>query len=106
MIKLVDIAPEREGADGFITRAKELCRVSMAHTEADYEEARAAFGKGVMHVTHLFNAMTGLNHRAPGAVGAVLIPTPLWRNLSAMVSTFTRLSCVLRSACWERTEQS
>lgn len=71
MIKLVDIAPEREGADGFITRAKELCRVSMAHTEADYEEARAAFGKGVMHVTHLFNAMTGLNHRAPGAVGAV-----------------------------------
>lgn len=71
MIKLVDIAPERAGADEFIARAKSLCRVSMAHTEADYGTAKAAFAKGVSHVTHLFNAMTGLNHREPGAVGAV-----------------------------------
>lgn len=72
LIRLVDIAPECGGAEAFIARAKALCRVSMAHTEAGYEAAQAAFRAGVSHVTHLFNAMTGLGHRAPGAVGAVL----------------------------------
>ena len=53
-------------------RAKELCTVSIAHTTAKYEDAKAAFDWGVSHVTHLFNAMNGLHHRNPGVVGAAL----------------------------------
>ena len=70
-IKLVDIAPECTGADAFIRGAKELCTVSIAHTEADYETASQAFRTGITHATHLYNAMPGFNHRAPGVVGAV-----------------------------------
>ena len=71
IIKLVDIAPEVEGADEFIREVRGYCRVSFAHSTADYDQAKRAFSLGVTHVTHLFNAMTGLSHRAPGAVGAV-----------------------------------
>ena len=70
-IKLVDIAPECEGSDEFIENASKICRVSIAHTDADYEQAKAAFTKGVTHATHLFNAMQGFGHREPGVVGAV-----------------------------------
>lgn len=71
IIKIVDIAPECDGAYEFIENAKKLCRVSIAHTDADYEKTKAAIEKGVTHVTHLFNAMPGFNHRDPGVVGAV-----------------------------------
>ena len=71
IIKLVDIAPECDGADEFISNARKLCKVSIAHTDANYEQAKTAFSKGVTHVTHLFNAMQGLGHREPGVVGAV-----------------------------------
>lgn len=70
IIRLVDIAPECDGADRFIEGASRLCRVSLAHTDANYKQATEAFRKGVTHVTHLFNAMPGLGHREPGAVGA------------------------------------
>lgn len=72
MIKLVDIAPEQEGGEDFILNAKELCTVSIAHTDADYEQAAHAFRLGISHATHLYNAMSGISHRAPGVVGAVL----------------------------------
>ena len=71
IIKVVDIAPECEGADEFIENASKLCKVSIAHTEATYEQATESFQKGISHATHLFNAMPGLNHRKPGSVGAV-----------------------------------
>jgi N-acetylglucosamine-6-phosphate deacetylase len=71
IIKLVDIAPECEGAERFIREASKICRVSIAHTCADYGQATAAFGQGITHATHLFNAMTGLSHREPGVVGAI-----------------------------------
>ncbi len=70
-VRLVDIAPEQPGGYEFIQKAKELCTVSIAHTTADYEAAKKAFDAGITHATHLFNAMNGLNHRAPGVVGAV-----------------------------------
>ena len=47
-------------------------RVSIGHTEADYDAARAALAAGASQFTHTFNAMSALNHRAPGAVGAAL----------------------------------
>lgn len=71
IIRLVALAPEREGGADFIRHAGELCRVTLAHSDADYAQAKTAFDLGIAHVTHFFNAMTGLNHRAPGAVGAV-----------------------------------
>ena len=46
-------------------------RVSLAHTNADYDTAMQAFSAGASHVVHLYNAMSGFNHREPGVVGAV-----------------------------------
>lgn len=70
LVKLVDVAPELPGAAEFIRKASDFCTVSVAHTAASYEEARAAFAVGAGHVTHLFNGMSPVHHRAPGVVGA------------------------------------
>lgn len=69
-IRLVDLAPELPGALDFIARASRQCAVSLAHSEADYDTARAAFEAGASHVTHLFNAMPPFTHRQPGLIGA------------------------------------
>lgn len=71
VIRLLDLAPEC-APEGFIEGASKLCRISVAHSSADYDEVRRAFSQGARHATHLYNAMTGFSHRAPGAVGAVL----------------------------------
>jgi N-acetylglucosamine-6-phosphate deacetylase len=71
IVRLVDVAPEQPGGLDFVEKASQLCTVSIAHTTADYDQAKAAFDKGVTHATHLFNAMSGLHHRKPGVVGAV-----------------------------------
>lgn len=72
IIRLVDVAPEEDPEGTFIRAAGKLCTVSIAHTMADYDIARQAIEYGVSHITHLYNAMTGFNHRAPGVVGAAL----------------------------------
>ncbi len=70
LIRIVDVAPELPGALEFIRQAAKLCRVSVAHTEADYETASAAYDEGATHLTHLFNAMPPIHHRAPGVIGS------------------------------------
>lgn len=70
MVKLVDIAPEEEGAMEFIDAYHDKVRVSIAHTTADYDTASEAFARGAKHVTHLYNAMPPFSHRAPGVIGA------------------------------------
>lgn len=70
LFKLVDMAPEIEGAMAFIDEVKDEVSVSVAHTMADYETAKTAFEHGARHVTHLYNAMPPLNHREPGVIGA------------------------------------
>ncbi len=72
VIRLVTLAPEMPGALDCIRRLKDHMRVSIGHTDADYETASAALDAGASHFTHTFNAMTGLSHRSPGAVGAAL----------------------------------
>lgn len=71
-IKVVTIAPEKKDAIDFIEKASKLCRVSIAHTDADYETAKMAFEKGATGVTHLFNAMNGIHHRKPGPIIAAM----------------------------------
>ncbi len=70
LVRIVDLAPELEGAVAFTEGAKRLCTVSVAHTDARYEEAKAVFEAGARHLTHLYNAMPGIHHRRPGPIGA------------------------------------
>lgn len=70
LVKIVDIAPELEGAEEFIKQAKEFCTVSVAHTDAGYEDAKCAFSAGAALLTHLFNGMPGIHHRNPGVIPA------------------------------------
>lgn len=70
LVRLLAIAPEEPGAMECIEALKDEVVLSIAHTTADYETAAEAFQKGVHHVTHLYNAMSGLSHRSPGVVGA------------------------------------
>ena len=74
VIRIVTIAPEMPGALECIREVTEKTNilVSMGHTAANYETAKAGIEAGVRHATHLFNAMTPLNHRDPGVVGAAL----------------------------------
>lgn len=71
MIKYIGVAPETEGALEFIHGVKDEVKVSLAHSNADYYVAKAAFEAGVSHVTHMYNGMSEYNHREPGIVGAV-----------------------------------
>jgi len=75
IIKTITLAPETDTED--FAAIREICRdtdvvVSMGHTSGDYDTAMASVRAGVSHVTHLFNAMTPLAHRAPGVVTAAL----------------------------------
>lgn len=75
IIKTITLAPETDEND--FAAIREICRdtdvvVSMGHTSADYDTAMKSVNAGVKHVTHLFNAMTPLAHRAPGVVTAAL----------------------------------
>lgn len=57
--------------------------VSLGHTDCTFEEAQRLFDAGARGVTHLFNAMSGLSHRAPGLVGAVLDTDGAWGGIIA-----------------------
>ncbi len=70
MFRTVAVAPETEGAIDMIRALSDEVRLSVAHTEADYETCREAFAAGASQVTHLYNAMPPFSHRAPGPVGA------------------------------------
>lgn len=73
-IALVTLAPELEGADAVIATLRERgIAVSLGHSRASETEARAAFAAGVSMLTHSFNAMAGLQHRAPGPVAAAVL---------------------------------
>ena len=70
-VRLVTTAPEEAGALEFIRAAVEAgIAVSVGHTVADYDTAKKAFAAGADHVTHLYNGMPPMHHRAPGVIGA------------------------------------
>lgn len=73
VIRLVSIAPEYPENHWLIEECHARgVAVSVAHTAATYEDVVHAHTLGLRHSTHTFNAMTGLHHRQPGVVGAVL----------------------------------
>lgn len=72
LIRIVDIAPELPGAAEFVEKASKLCTVSIAHTDSDYDHAKAAYDAGATHLTHLYNAMPGIHHRNPGVIPAAV----------------------------------
>ena len=70
LVRIVDLAPELPGSEEFVREASKLCTVSVAHTDADYEHAKAAFDNGATHITHMFNVMPPICHRTPGVIPA------------------------------------
>jgi N-acetylglucosamine-6-phosphate deacetylase len=104
-LALVTLAPERPGA---IARIERLVAagipVSLGHTAADEAEMRAGFGAGARLVTHLYNAMSGFHHRAPGAVGAAITDTRVRLGLIAdgVHAAPTALEVAVRAAGPER----
>lgn len=77
-IKLVTLAPEKEGALALIRHLKETGVIaSIGHSDATYDEVVIGIQAGLRHVTHLFNGMRGIHHREPGVVGAALLHSEL-----------------------------
>ncbi|HYG88066.1 MAG TPA: N-acetylglucosamine-6-phosphate deacetylase [Azospirillum sp.] len=75
---LVTLAPETVPAETIRTLAARGVRVSAGHTAATWEQAQAGIAAGVSGFTHLYNAMSPLGHREPGAVGAALAEDSVW----------------------------
>jgi len=72
-IRMMTVAPEIPGAIETIHHAQTLgIHSSLGHSDANYDQARAAIAAGADHATHTFNAMRALDHRDPGILGAVL----------------------------------
>ncbi len=70
LVKIACVAPELPGALDFIQKTASCSTLSLAHTNANYDQAKAGIDAGASHVTHLFNAMPPLHHREPGVIGA------------------------------------
>ena len=83
-LRLITIAPELPGALELITalRARGIA-ISMGHSAATLAEARAGYAAGGTTTTHLFNAMTGVDHRAPGLAVAALTDDTVYAELIA-----------------------
>lgn len=75
---LVTLAPERVPADAIRALAVQGVRVCAGHTAATWEQAEAGIEAGISGFTHLYNAMSPLGHREPGAVGAALADDRVW----------------------------
>ncbi|MBD0382912.1 N-acetylglucosamine-6-phosphate deacetylase [Paenibacillus sedimenti] len=71
LVKMVTLAPELPNGMELLSFLKQQgIIVSLAHSDATYEEAKLAFEEGASHVTHCFNGMPPIHHRAPGLIVA------------------------------------
>ncbi len=83
-VKLVTLAPERNGAQEAIAYLDEHgVRTSVGHSDAGVEEIHAAILQGLSGITHTFNAQRPLHHRELGVVGSALLMDPLRCELIA-----------------------
>jgi N-acetylglucosamine-6-phosphate deacetylase len=82
--QILTIAPELLGAMPCIDAARKAgMAVAMGHTDATYEQARAAIAHGARHAVHVYNAMRPFSHRDSGVIGAVLTSTEVSAELIA-----------------------
>lgn len=72
VIRFITLAPELISEELLQLISSYDVIISAGHSNATYEKARRSFGRGITAVTHLYNAMTPLQHRAPGLVGAAM----------------------------------
>lgn len=70
LVKVVTIAPEINGACKLVEKYKDKVNFSIAHTCATYEDTLKAIDSGARELTHTFNAMNPIHHRAPGPIAA------------------------------------
>lgn len=81
-VRQVTLAPERQHAPEAIALLKAAgVHVAVGHTSADFEQANAAFAAGANILTHAFNGMRGIHHRAPGPVIAALRDESVWLEI-------------------------
>jgi N-acetylglucosamine-6-phosphate deacetylase len=84
LVRIVTVAPEIPGALELIARAvADGLVVALGHTDADYDQARAAIKAGARHAVHVYNAMRPFTHRDPGVIGAVLTDTEVTAEIIA-----------------------
>jgi len=82
--QMLTLAPELLGAMPCIDAARESgLVVALGHTDATYEQARAAFAHGARHAVHVYNAMRPFSHRDSGVIGAVLTTPEVTAELIA-----------------------
>jgi len=82
--QILTLAPELLGAVPCIEAARKAGMVvAMGHTDATYEQARAAIARGVHHAVHVYNAMRPFSHRDSGVIGAVLTSPEVTAELIA-----------------------
>jgi N-acetylglucosamine-6-phosphate deacetylase len=83
-LRLITIAPELPGATDLTTWLLERgVTISIGHSAATLDEARAGYGAGARSTTHLFNAMSGVDHRSPGVAVAALLDDAVYVELIA-----------------------
>jgi N-acetylglucosamine-6-phosphate deacetylase len=101
-VVMLTLAPELASADQIAALAAAGVVLSAGHTNASYEQALAGFDHGITGVTHLFNAMTPLQHRAPGVVGAALDRDDVFCGLIVdgvhVAPAAVRLACRVKGA--------
>lgn len=104
IVKIITMAPEMPGGLDFIKAVTEKSDivVSIGHTDASFEEAMAAIEAGASHITHTFNAMTGLHHRNPGVVGAALTADVVCELIADTFHVHPGLYALLQSAKGEK----
>jgi N-acetylglucosamine-6-phosphate deacetylase len=83
-LRLLTVAPELPGAIDLIRWLHHLgAAVSIGHSAATAQEARDAYEAGARSTTHLFNAMSGVDHRTPGVAVAALLDDTVYTELIA-----------------------
>jgi N-acetylglucosamine-6-phosphate deacetylase len=98
-VAMVTLAPELPGAlEAIELLSRSGTCVAMGHTDADLAVVRAAVDAGAHHVTHLWNAMVGLHHRAPGVIGAALTDH---RITAGMICDGVHLDPVIVRLTWQ-----
>jgi len=100
IIKIITLAPEVDEDYSFIKKVKSSSKItlSIGHSDASYEETLQAIENGITHATHTFNAMTPLNHRKPGIVGAIFTSDITCELIADMIHTHPAIFNILINA--------